>query len=101
MILSKKYLLKKDNIIAIIVVMEKIRESKFDRLSGGMRGLNKGRKHFSLDNWSCYMSGKLSTTGRESSSRSIVSRPAVGNLINNVVLAARGRRSAAFYCWGR
>lgn len=84
---------------AIIVIMEKIRESKFDRLSGGMWGLNKGQKHFRLDNRSCSMFGKLSIAGRESSLRSIVSRPVVGNLINNVVLAARGRRSAALYCW--
>jgi hypothetical protein len=79
--------------------MEKIREYKFDRLSGGMWGLNKGRKHFSLNNRSYSMIDKLSIAGRESSSRSIVSRPVVDNLINNVVLAARGRRSAALYCW--
>lgn len=76
----------------------------FDRLfEGRVWGLNKGRKHFSMDNRSCYMFGKLSIAGRESSLRSVVSRPVVDNLIHyisrseqHVVLAARGRRSAAF-----
>ena len=99
----------------------------FDRLfEGRVWGLNKGHKHFNLDNRSCFIINKLSMAGRESSLRSVVSRPVVGNLKNhtlgmlfwqgmirglerwrvralafNYVLAARGRRSAAFYCLDR